>query len=47
VILHVHKEQVDRVDLDKIGENMFLGERTQWKIGLFLWAVWEFCPLAT
>ena len=25
IILHVHKEQVDRLDLDKIGENYFSG----------------------
>jgi len=42
------KEQVDRLDLDKIDENYVSGgEDTLRKIGLFLWAVWEFCRLET
>jgi len=49
MILHVHKQQVvDRLDLDKICENCVSGrEGTSKKIGLFLWAVWEFCWLVT
>jgi len=33
--LHVHKEQVDRLDWDKIDEIMFLAERTQWEMVYF------------
>jgi len=37
MILHVHKEQVDRLDLDKIGEECVSGrEDPLKKIGLFL-----------
>jgi len=35
IILHVHKEQVGRVDLDKIGENNVSGRVDIMKIGLF------------
>jgi len=37
MILHVHKERVDRLDLDKIDEIMFLVERTHWE------SLVEFC----
>jgi len=47
-ILRVHKEQVDRLDFDKLGENYVSGrEDTLRKIGLLLWAVWEFSRLVT
>jgi len=31
MILHVRKERVDRLDLDKIADDMFLVERTHWE----------------
>jgi len=40
IILHIHKEQVDRLDFDKIGENYVSGrENTLRRIGLLLEAV--------
>jgi len=37
MIFHVHKERVDRLDLDKIAENYVSGEEnTLRKFGLFL-----------
>jgi len=48
MILRVHKEQVDRLDLERVGENYVSGrEDTLREIGLFLWAIWEFCELVT
>ena len=48
MILHAHKEQVDWLDFDKIAENYVSGrEDTLRKIGLLLWAIWEFCRLLT
>jgi len=42
MILHIHKEGVDILDLDKIAENYVAGkEDTVWKFDLFLWTVWE------
>jgi len=48
MILHVHKERVDRLDLDKIDENYVSCEKEKLrKFGWILWTVWEFCRLIT
>jgi len=46
MILNVHKERVDRLDLDNIAENYGSGRKdTLRKLGWNLWTVWEFCRL--
>jgi len=48
MILHVHKERVDRLDLDKIAENYVSRRKdTLRKLGWILWTVWEFCRMVT
>jgi len=48
VILRVHKERVDRLDLDKIDENYVSCKKEKLrKFGWILWTVWEFCRLIT
>jgi len=48
MILHDHKERVDRLDLDKIAENYVSGRKDRLRqLGWFFGTVWEFCWLVT
>jgi len=47
LILHVHNERVNRLDLGKIAEYYVSGREDTEKIGSFLRMAWEFCRIVT